>query len=61
VTRRLPGLLYLAVIGTGLFSIGYMPSQLFSSWISMPATLGEFGTCLALLIRPPTEQRVTLA
>lgn len=36
MTNRLPGLLYLVVIGTGMFSLGYVPSRLFGS--SDPAT-----------------------
>jgi hypothetical protein len=36
-------------------------SSKWSSWIIMPATLGELGTCLALLVKPPTERNATPA
>lgn len=37
MSARIPGLLYLVVIATGLFSLGYVPSRLFAS--SDPATI----------------------
>jgi hypothetical protein len=31
------------------------------SWLIKPATLGELGTCLALLVKPPTDRSATPA
>lgn len=64
--RVLGVLLLLGGTGYVVAVLGSVLSPAFSSsrvpgWLVLPATIGEFGTCLALLIRPPREPRASSA
>ena len=64
--RVLGVLLLLGGTGYVVAVLGSVLSPAFSSsrvpgWLVLPATIGEFGTCLALLIRPPRDPRASSA
>lgn len=54
VLLLLGGAGYIVSVLGSIVSPDFAASRL-SGWIILPATLGELGTCLALLVRPPAE------